>query len=1213
MTPSAVRITPPDQKQRAQALDPTRSVLVRAPAGSGKTDLLTRRFLRLLSRVEDPAQVVAITFTKAAAAEMRHRILSELEKATEHTEHADVADEFSMEALAARAMDRSRALGWDLLHLPAQLRISTIDSFCREIALQQPLLSGLGGGLDVRDEPGELYRRAARETLERLRDRNPSVEITALQGAIEALLLWRDNNWKDVEDQLISMLERRDQWMHDFVLDRDPDWDELRARLEKPLAHAVKEGLGSISDIFSELPAACDELMAMARFACEQQALHQDLAELAEFPCGPFETLEDLDTARRAYLCVAELLLTSEGALRKARGITVAQGFPADRKREKERMIALLQQMESIPDLCANLHAVRSLPLPRYTEPDWEIVRACFTLLRHAAAQLKVIFAEAGAVDFIEVAQMAQHVLREADGSPSDAALAVADGIHHLLIDEFQDTSRRQNALVASIVSAWPDTAGRTLFVVGDPMQSIYFFRDADAELFPRVQLKGLELPHNEPLLLDYVTLTSNFRTAPQLVNTLNNKLAQVFANNDGSGIKFSIAQPARHEIAASVPFQLHLTFIPQVPRSSANSAEDVRQKEEHTQTSEAARAAQTHEIVDLIRSHSNALEDARRRGEKYRIAVLGRTRSALTPIAAALRNASIPFRAVDLEPLAGRPEVLDALALARAMLLREDRVAWLSVLRAPWCGLPLDDLHRLTSDDSPVLLRRAVPELLAERTGVLSPSGQHGVKRVLSAWSEAQILRTAMATFSMGTWVEQIWLRLGGNACVDATARANLDLLWSRLDQLSAEEPSLLSGALNAALARLTAEPNPEAESDYGVQLMTIHKSKGLEFEVVIVPDMQARSARTHGRLLSWLERGLVESGTQGELTEFLVAPVQPKGEDRGKAKEWVDREYRKRETQEMRRILYVAATRAREELHLFARPHYKRDRDGAHALCEPNNSLLTTAWPALEREVRANFDAWKEAQQEAEIPALAAQAQGNLVEMPRLYKPALLRRLPETFEPRGSLQFTGASAAIVGSEGAALYRRHEGGAVSRALGLAMHALFEHAARLRERMSMEEAHATLHSFEPRVTAHIRATGIAPAQAVELAQRAAELTFQALADPIAAWILTPHPQAASETSWTGVMDGAMRNVRADRVFRAGDAPGENGDAIWWIIDYKTAHPEGDAGNVVAQLRPLFAPQLEMYGRFLRKLHGDAIEVRAGLYYPRLRQFDWWKL
>jgi ATP-dependent helicase/nuclease subunit A len=147
MSKPAIKAAPPDQAQRERALNPTRSILVQAPAGSGKTDLLTRRFLRLLGEVEDPGQIVAITFTKAAAAEMRHRILSELEKATVAGTPAASSDEFSMEALAHRALRRSQVLGWQLPDLPANLRISTIDSFCRELAIQQPLLSGFGAEL----------------------------------------------------------------------------------------------------------------------------------------------------------------------------------------------------------------------------------------------------------------------------------------------------------------------------------------------------------------------------------------------------------------------------------------------------------------------------------------------------------------------------------------------------------------------------------------------------------------------------------------------------------------------------------------------------------------------------------------------------------------------------------------------------------------------------------------------------------------------------------------------------------------------------------------------------------------------------------------------------------------------------------------------------------------------------------------------------------
>ena len=178
----------------------------------------------------------------------------------------------------------------------------------------------------------------------------------------------------------------------------------------------------------------------------------------------------------------------------------------------------------------------------------------------------------------------------------------------------------------------------------------------------------------------------------------------------------------------------------------------------------------------------------------------------------------------------------------------------------------------------------------------------------------------------------------------------------------------------MDAALAKLNAQPDPAASSDYGVQLMSIHKSKGLEFEVVIVPDLQAGFGRGERRLLSWLERGLEAADESGEITEFLVAPLQSKGAESGKCKWWVDRVYRAREAQETRRILYVAATRAREELHLFARPEYKSEHDGGYALCEPRDNLLATAWPALEAEVRRRFEQWAKAPEFVEVGAMAA-----------------------------------------------------------------------------------------------------------------------------------------------------------------------------------------------------------------------------------------------
>ncbi len=1216
MSSPSARPAPPDQPQRQRALDASQSVLVQAPAGSGKTDLLTRRFLSLLAGVDEPGQIVAITFTIAAASEMRHRILSELEKAATGGSPADSADEFSMDTLAHRALARSRALGWELLDLPAQLRISTIDSFSRELALQQPLLTELGGELNISEQPKELYRRAARRVLETL-DSGDS----ALREAIEALLLWRDNGWQEMENLLIQMLEKRDLWMRDFVLEREPDWEALRARLERPFARAVRNALNEVDLLFGQTSGAREEALALARFACEHsdRSLHQELAELAEFPSGPFETIEALEEACAAWRCVAALLLTSS-AFRKR--VDKSHGFPADCRPEKNRLLALIRTLQEVEGLEAALAELRALPPVCYSDDDWAIMKACFTLLRDAVGQLRIVFAEVGAADFIEVAQIAQRSLRGGDNQPTDSAIDAADGIRHLLVDEFQDTSRRQHQLLASLIAAWSERTGRTVFVVGDPMQSIYSFRDADAELFPRVQALGLEIPNEEALPFDSVQLTANFRTEPTLVNRLNESFIEVFALNDGSNIAYSSVQPARPaEVNTGPRLVLHLDFMPSTSQSKSAVSVAIQQRDEDARAREAARQAQTDEIVALISNLMPRVEHARVRGEKFRIAILGRARKALVPIAGALREASIPFRALELEQLRDRPEVLDALALARALLNPQDRVAWLGVLRAPWCGLALDDLHKLVSADDPETLSRTVPDLLSQRLHLLSNEGRLSVQRLLHALEAAPSLHSAMPTASLGTWLQQVWLNLGGAACVDATAHANIDLLWSRLDALPGGAQDLLGNALDAALEKLTALPDPEAGTDCGVQLMTIHKSKGLEFEVVIVPELQAGTGNNRSGLLSWLERGLAQPDDSDDITEFLVAPLQSKGSDRSMAKTWVDRVRRARESQETRRVLYVAATRARDELHLFARPAYKNDA-GALSLVEPKNSLLATAWPALESEVRARFDQWKstlaipESSEEQTVESLAASGESNLLIMPSPAQPTQLRRLPADFQPTPVCGFQSdpTGQPLIGLGDAQLYQRHQGGLISRALGNAVHRLLEELARLRVNEDWESSRAALSRLQPSIAAQIRAAGVHQTQAASLAAEALDLAFKASRDPHGQWILSPRMDAASEASWAGIVSGSLRTVRVDRLFRAGLDPLSEGESAWWIIDYKTAHADNlDPAVVLPELRALFAPQLEAYAAVLRNLHGAQAQLRAALYYPRMSLFDWWQV
>jgi ATP-dependent helicase/nuclease subunit A len=1175
MTVQNTMQAPPDQGERLKAIDTSTSVIVEAPAGSGKTTLLTQRFLALLPRVDDPREIVAITFTNAAAAEMRHRILDALAKASRNDAGAD--------ALAIEAFRHSDARGWNLLEQPALLRVSTIDSFCRDLASQQPLLSGLGGSLTVAERPEELYRKAAQQTMSQI-DNGPE----DLREAIATLLFWRDNSWYELESELVKMLAKRDRWMQGFVFDATIDDTVLREVLERPFTRSVTRSLNRISEFLSEDVLA--EIEVLGRFAFHNLN-GERFASLtnSSYLSGPYNK-DGLEGALGAYLDLASMLLTKEGKFRAK--FTKNEGFPATAKTEKAQLEDLISRLSRLDGFGDTLAGIADLPALHYGDDEWRIVRACFVLLRHAAARLKIVFSEVGRCDFVEISQLAQQALVSSEG-----AYAIANEIRHLLVDEMQDTSRRQHRLLADLVGHWADRENRTVFLVGDPRQSIYFFRDAEAELFPRVQNLGLEISDGDSFEFSGTKLSANFRTEPDLVEHLNGVFEKVFAVDDGSGLKHAYSVPARNRDSnpSGAPLcRLHLEFV-------AASAPFRRLTPEQVASAHGAEQRQLREIIDLIRSYGPKIDEARTKGKKFRIAVLGRTHKALLPIATGLREAGIPYRAIDLEPLGDRLEVTDALGLARAFLNPEDRVAWLGILRAPWCGVPLDELHLLTSTDDQAVLSRPVPEVAQERIHLLSAESQSAVRRVLTVASEAAYLRASLPTQSLGAWLENVWQMVGGAACVDSQGRANVDLLWSVLDSLQGGELDLLGPALELALVALKAQPDPNASSSFGVQLLTIHKSKGLEFEAVILPELQAHGGGAKLNMLAWMERGLAEGDESGDLTEFLIAPFSTKGGAGGGIKSWVDREIRDRERQEMRRLLYVAATRARDELHLFARPAYRiSPEDGSRVLSPPSECLLATAWPALEESVRQQFDA---------LPETFSFSGGVLDDAPDGV--AMVRRLPANFSlPESTLPRLNQEA--IEERKGALYSRETGGTESRVQGVAVHSLLEQIALLRKKPhSWDDIRAALPEKRPILLSQMRAAGIGMADATRLVDEATSVAITTLDDPNGRWVLDNHVSAESETSWTGVLGNEIHTVKPDRVFQAGDTPGTDG-TDFWIVDFKNAVlGEANDPGKVAKLRAIFAPQLDVYTRMLRQLHGAETKVHVGLYFPRMKMLDWW--
>lgn len=455
-----------DRTARDEALDTRSSILVQAPAGSGKTELLAMRFLKLLAEVEEPGEMLAITFTRYATAEMRHRILRKLENARLFAESGTVAEGEDRRSLliATAALTNSTRRGWGLLEQPQRLNIQSIDSLSLRVARQSPLSAGRGGALQPTTAAPPLYREAARRTFDRL-----GGEDDELNTALKELLLLRDSNFASCERLLAEMLATRDHWTRAFPLSGAIDWEQAHARLEEPFNREIHRVLREAHSLLSSHPGHTPELLELADYACRNLGPQSEISLLVGLASLPPPAPDFVEHWR----CLCALLLTEADVPRKA--YNASNGFPPQGKDQKTRMLALAQTLCDIPELIGLLAEIRALPPPSYSEKQWTSLRHIFVALRHAVVELENVFAEYGTVDIMEISISALRASHE-----DIAAGSFLHGVRHLLVDEFQDTSRRQHELIAALLYDWSieleQDKPRTIFLVGDPMQSIYMF-----------------------------------------------------------------------------------------------------------------------------------------------------------------------------------------------------------------------------------------------------------------------------------------------------------------------------------------------------------------------------------------------------------------------------------------------------------------------------------------------------------------------------------------------------------------------------------------------------------------------------------------------------------------------------------------------------------------------------------------------------------------
>jgi ATP-dependent helicase/nuclease subunit A len=1159
---SDLLVLPVDDSQRQLTLETGRSFLVQAPAGSGKTELLTRRLLKLLAEVEEPEQILAITFTLAATAEMRERVIGALHRASNPKTSEDSPDV----QLARNALRNDERRGWNLLQQPERLNIQTIDAVCLAIAHETPLLSRLGGSLSPTDKPQPLYTLAARRTLAQLGGNEP------LNSAISALLQLRGTSLPDCQKLIAEMLDKRDQWGRVLPLGLATlDWPAVREKLEAPLRRNHEQAIQRAQTLFGGNADVAEELIENLKHACANVDPDSPLIGLRHVA-----HIEHL-THQKHWESLCFLLMKKDGDWRGS--VDRRQGFVAGTRGQpaKNRFLALIDRLAQNPDFLDMLCELRDLPPQEYSEEDWQMLQHLFVILRHAIAELLLVFAERGVVDFVQLGLAAGQVLRDDEGGPTEYAAAIAERWPHLLVDEFQDTSRSQYGLLTLLVSGWESEGRGSCFLVGDPMQSIYMFRQAEVELFERTRRYGLGSVKMSP-----VQLQTNFRSHAGLVDPLNKIFAQVFGSLTGQDYQVTFAPSIAHKPATG-----DKTAVKVWPFFLDSRAEMEEKR--------AAEEAEARQVVTIIEQYLPSIDQAARdKHGEFRVAVLVRARAHLDLIARGLRKAGIPFRAVEIEQLGERQEIKDLTALTRALLHPMDRIAWLSVLRAPWCGLTLRDLHALGGSDTRQIPPPAVLPLLQERLALLSDDGRGRAARVLTVLEDA--VRGRHRQVSLVQWVERTWLTLGGRACVDRAGYANVLTFFSMLEQLGPE-----ASGLEQQIAELCAQPDPAASERCGVHLMTIHKAKGLGFDVVIVPGL-GRATKTESQpLLRWLEQTRLVGPTEQEEREFVVAPIGRNGRQGG-IYEWIGKLQGRREDDEAKRLLYVAATRARSELHLLGTATIKRN--GQELSAGSSHSLLGIAWPALSDEFGREF-----AKQLARGPAAPQQVE---FDFPPAYPSIRLRRLPADWKPR-EFAFAPPSQEPTVER----IERPRGGLAARAFGTVVHALLEDLAGLDGINGPGVSTAVrdqVGTWRPRAMALLRAAGMPKTEAEQQSAEVVRALLAVLQDANGRWILGARASAQTEASWStwaGEVD-VVRTFRGDRIFRAGADPCSGGETHLWIVDYKTArHGASGLDAFLRQEKEKYLGQLEAYASVMRKVHGEDILLRMALYYPLLTRLVWW--
>jgi ATP-dependent helicase/nuclease subunit A len=845
---------PADQAIRDQALGPEESFHLEAPAGSGKTSVLLARFLTLLARVDAPEEMLALTFTRKAAGELRARVMALLWERQDPGPDASPLD-LKLQELAA-AVFRRHSDELQLKLTPERLPIMTFHGFCAQLLKLAPQEAGAPLEFKLLEEDEARWLKV--EALEEMRRRlNGRPSRDPVRQALVRRLVRLNNDWRRLSRELDGLLSRRDS-LGDFLeLARvSRDSAAYRQIMEERFQMVLTP---SLEDLRTGLAASALG-QAWSAFHRELQASpHGALLPSALPGMGPADLA--------GWQAVAEVLLTKQGDPRKR--LAPQDGFPEgfDQKKWAPLFRDLPGAVVGFLKQCRDLTSAGASPEEAAALQDLVI------LVGEALGVYEQLCARKGALDFVDLEAATLNLLTEDD--PTEVMLRLDWRLKHILVDEFQDTSLNQMQLLCRLLAGWEAGRGRTLMVVGDPKQSIYGWRQAKPRLFMAAR-EGLPCGGAEPLPLTPLTLTTNFRATRTLIAWANEVFDSTIMRAGAAGARFHRAEPR-----------------PGAPEGAAPSLTLF--------TGESDLAARELEARWLARQVAQALADL---GPDDKIGILLFTRTHLPRYLEALSDAGLAVRVREGLKLAESRSVAHLHNLARALTRPQDEAAWAAALRGPWGPQSLAVLAGVAQAPGvlwPEKLRRfaeqdGCPGELANLTEPLANArGQVGRRPLADILTDC--LEATGAWAGIAAWEGPLGV---------ANARAYLDLLAGAESLLP--EATFVKADFN--LKEAFQPPDPRAQESR-VEILTVHGAKGLEFHQVFLPFLDWQPLKSEDNTPPFLLEEIPGRGDHG------LALARPYAREKQSSLYLLLRGLKnQRVVDEARRVFYVAVTRARQRL---------------------------------------------------------------------------------------------------------------------------------------------------------------------------------------------------------------------------------------------------------------------------------------------------------